>query len=74
MGVDGWIDGGSSLDLGHAEARQLGSVEKEVLLSSSRAASGQGSRRGAQHLEAGEMDHCPGLPGEAVQQWEFKCV
>lgn len=54
---------------GAAEARELRSVEKEVLLSSSRAASGRGSRRDTTHLDAGEMDCYPGLTGEAIQRW-----
>lgn len=73
------MDGGSGLDSGHAsrraaEARQCGSVEQEVLLSSSLAASGQASRSSDQHLDAGEMNCGPGSPGEAVQRWEFQFV
>lgn len=62
--MDGWMDGESSLDSGHAsrraaEAGQFGSVEREVLLSSSLAASGQASGSSGQHLDAGEMNCGP---------------
>lgn len=73
------MDGGSSLDSGHAsrraaEAGQFGSAEQEVLLSSSLAVSGLASRSSGRHLDAGEMNCGPGLPGEGVQRWDFKCV